>query len=156
MKKTNVMRILDRAHVAYRVYDYVDKGVVSGVDVALALGLDPNMVFKTLITQSKNGLHCFLIPVVKTLDLKKAAHAVVQKRIELVRHDDLFSLTGYVHGGCSPIGLPKVSSIVIDEEAKNHPTIVFSAGKIGYQVEVAFDDLSKVIQYQLDDLTKAT
>lgn len=148
--KTNVMRILDKAKVQYKHYSYVDTDAISGTDVAKVLQQDPEQVFKTLVTTSKSGNHyVFMLPVEKELDLKKAAQAVAEKSVEMLKQKDLLPLTGYVHGGCSPIGMKKFFKTVIDSSAKNFETIIFSAGKIGYQVELSLDDLSKIIKYEL-------
>lgn len=152
-EKTNVMRILDQKKIPYQQYNYLETGAISGIEVATVLKQDPNQVFKTLVTKSnKNINYVFVIPVSKELDLKKAAHAVQEKNIEMVKSRDLLSLTGYIHGGCSPIGMKKNFKTVIDESASNYLTIIFSGGKIGYQVELNLTDLSKVIDYELADL----
>lgn len=152
-EKTNVMRILDQKKIPYQQYNYLETGAISGIEVATILKQDPNQVFKTLVTKSnKNINYVFVIPVSKELDLKKAAHAVQEKNIEMVKSRDLLSLTGYIHGGCSPIGMKKNFKTVIDESASNYLTIIFSGGKIGYQVELSLTDLSKVIDYELADL----
>lgn len=152
-EKTNVMRILDQNKIPYQQYNYLETGAISGIEVATVLKQDPNQVFKTLVTKSnKNINYVFVIPVSKELDLKKAAHAVQEKNIEMVKSRDLLSLTGYIHGGCSPIGMKKNFKTVIDESASNYLTIIFSGGKIGYQVELSLTDLSKVIDYELADL----
>lgn len=151
--KTNVMRILDKCKVRYNHYDYTTTGAVSGVDVAMALKQNPDVVFKTLVTVSKSKVYyVFMIPVEKELDLKKAASAVCEKSVEMLKQKDLLPLTGYVHGGCSPIGMKKFFKTTIDCSAANFSSIIFSAGKIGYQVELSLDDLSKVISFQLADI----
>lgn len=153
-EKTNVMRILEQKKVAYKSYCYVDTDAISGIDVAKVLNQNPKQVFKTLVTVGKTNEHfVFVIPVEKELDLKKAASAVKQKNIEMVKSKDLLPLTGYIHGGCSPIGMKKMLVTVIDETAKNFDTIIFSAGKIGYQVEVKNSDLEKVIKINYANLT---
>ena len=151
--KTNVMRILDKAKVQYKHYFYADTDAISGADVAKVLQQNPEQVFKTLVTTSKSGNHyVFMLPVEKELDLKKAAQAVAEKSVEMLKQKDLLPLTGYVHGGCSPIGMKKFFKTVIDSSAKNFETIIFSAGKIGYQVELSLDDLSKIIKYELKEV----
>ena len=151
--KTNVMRILDKAKVQYKHYSYVDTNAISGADVAKVLQQNPEQVFKTLVTTSKSGNHyVFMLPVEKELDLKKAAQAVGEKSVEMLKQKDLLPLTGYVHGGCSPIGMKKFFKTVIDSSAKNFGTIIFSAGKIGYQVELSLDDLGKIIKYELKEV----
>lgn len=152
--KTNVMRLLDQKKISYTSYCYVDTGVISGIDVASVLNQDPNQVFKTLVTvgSSKNN-YVFLVPVHKELDLKKAAKAVGEKSIEMLKSKDLLSLTGYVHGGCSPIGMKKQFQTVIDASAANFATIIFSGGKIGYQVETSLEDLKRIVNFRLTDIT---
>lgn len=153
--KTNVMRILDAHRIPYHEYCYLGTGAISGVEVASVLKQNPNQVFKSLVTVSKDKKHyVFLVPVAKELDLKKCAKAVSEKNIEMIPQKELLGLTGYVHGGCSPIGLKKEFPVVIDSSAENFQTIIFSAGKIGYQVEVALEDLKKVIPYRMADIAR--
>lgn len=152
-EKTNVMRVLDKKQIKYDIHDYTNSGAVSGTDVAETLGQNPEQVFKTLVTIGKTKEHyVFVIPVNRELDLKKAARAVGEKSIEMIKSNDLLPLTGYIHGGCSPIGMKKFFKTTIDKSAENFSTFCFSAGKIGYQVEITLDDLSKVIRYQLADV----
>ncbi len=152
--KTNVMRILDKAKIDYKHYSYADTDAISGVEVATALNQNPEQVFKTLVTTSKSGNHyVFMIPVEKELDLKKAASAVGEKSVEMLKLKELLPLTGYVHGGCSPIGMKKQFKTVIDSSAKNFETIIFSAGKIGYQVELKPEDLSKIIKFEFKEVS---
>ena len=123
------------------------------MEVAEALNENPDMVFKTLVTVGKSGNHyVFLLPVNKELDLKKAAKSVGEKNVEMIKSKDLLPLTGYIHGGCSPIGMKKFFKTVIHETASKFDKILFSGGKIGYQVEVSLQDLSKVIKYDLADI----
>ncbi len=151
LNKTNVMRILDQKKINYKTYHYED--VISGIDVAETLGENPNQVFKTLVTIGHSKEHyVFLVPVNKELNLKKAANAVKEKSIEMIKSKELLPLTGYIHGGCSPIGMKKQFKTVIDITAKDFETIIFSAGKIGYQVEVNLNDLQKVIDFTLEDI----
>ena len=155
MEKTNVMRILDSKKVLYKEYYYGDTDAISGVEVATVLNEDPNIVFKTLVTTSKSkNYYVFMIPVEKELDLKKCASSVNEKYVEMIPQKDLLPLTGYIHGGCSPIGMKKQFKTIIDESCKNYESIIFSGGKLGYQVEVKLDDLSKVINYKTYDITK--
>ncbi len=152
--KTNVMRILDKYKIPYNHYSYADTDAISGVEVAAALNQNPDKVFKTLVTVSKSKkYYVFMIPVAKELDLKKAAHAVNEKSIEMLHLKELLPLTGYVHGGCSPIGMKKQFDTVIDSSALDFDTIIFSAGKIGYQVELSPDNLKKVINYSAAEIT---
>lgn len=152
-EKTNVMRILDQKKIDYKSHCYVDTGVISGMDVAAVLNQNPDQVFKTLVSvaSSKNN-YVFLVPVRKELDLKKAARAVGEKNIEMLKSKELLPLTGYVHGGCSPIGMKKQFQTVIDASAADFDTILFSGGKIGYQVETSLDGLKKVLDFKLEDI----
>ena len=151
--KTNVMRMLDKAKVNYKHYTYAETDAVSGIEVATVLKQNPLQVFKTLVTVAKSGQHyVFLIPVEKELDLKKAAHAVDEKSVEMLKSKDLLPLTGYIHGGCSPIGMKKFFNTTIDSSAQNFDTIIFSAGKIGYLVEMSLEELKKVIKFELKEL----
>lgn len=152
-EKTNVMRILDGKKIEYNHYNYLESGAISGMEVAEALNENPDMVFKTLVTVGKSGNHyVFLLPVNKELDLKKAAKSVGEKNVEMIKSKDLLPLTGYIHGGCSPIGMKKFFKTIIHETASKFDKILFSGGKIGYQVEVSLQDLSKVIKYDLADI----
>ena len=136
--KTNVMRELDKLKINYNHYCYANTDAISGIEVASALNQNPEMVFKTLVTVGKSKkYYVFMLPVAKELDLKKAAKAV-----------------GYIHGGCSPIGMKKFFTTTIDTSAQNFNTIIFSAGKIGYQVEMSLDNLSKIIKFTLADIVE--
>lgn len=151
--KTNVMRILDQKKIEYKEYTYLNTGAIGGQEVAEALGEDANRVFKTLVTVGKTGNHyVFLVPVNKELNLKKAAKAVNEKKIEMIKSKELLPLTGYIHGGCSPIGMKKFFKTTIHSTAENYDTIMFSAGKIGYQVETSLNSLKKVIRFDLGDI----
>lgn len=154
MEKTNVMRLLDQKKVAYTPHCYIDTDAVSGVEVAKVLGQDPKTVFKTLVTYgSKTKNHfVFVIPVEEELDLKKAAKSVGEKSIEMIPQKELLPLTGYIHGGCSPIGMKKQFVTTFHTTAGEYERIFFSAGKVGYQVEVALSDVSKLIRCQMADL----
>lgn len=153
--KTNVMRILDQKKIPYKEYTYDCETAISGEEVAKALSQNENQVFKTLVTigASKQN-YVFVIPVNKELNLKKAAKAVSEKSIEMIKSKELLPLTGYIHGGCSPIGMKKFFTTTIHESAKDFSTIIFSGGKIGYQVEVSPDDLAKVIRYSFADVAE--
>ena len=151
--ETNVMRILDQKKIEYKEHTYLDTGAIGGQEVAEALGEDANRVFKTLVTVGKTGNHyVFLVPVNKELNLKKAAKAVNEKKIEMIKSKELLPLTGYIHGGCSPIGMKKFFKTTIHSTAENYDTIMFSAGKIGYQVETSLNSLKKVIRFDLEDI----
>ena len=155
MEKTNVMRILDQKKIKYNEYYYGDTDAISGIDVANVLNEDPNRVFKTLVTVAKSKQnYVFMIPVEKELDFKKCAKSVNEKSIEMIPQKELLPLTGYVHGGCSPIGLKKPFKVVIDKSANNFEKIIFSGGKVGYQVEVDINDLKKVINCKFEDIVK--
>lgn len=151
--KTNVMRILDKAKADYKVYSYGESDAVSGVEVASALGQNPKQVFKTLVTKGKSGnYYVFMIPVAEELDLKKAAASVSEKSVEMIKQKDLLKTTGYIHGGCSPIGMKKQFSTTIHSTAKNFDSIIFSAGKIGWQVEMSLETLQKIVPCNLAEI----
>ena len=153
MEKTNVMRILDKQKIEYKEYTYINTGAISGVEVAKVLAQNQEKVFKTLVTVGKSKQnYVFMIPVAEELNLKKAAKAVNEKSIEMVKSKDLLGLTGYVHGGCSPIGMKKQFTTVIHITAENFETIIFSGGKIGYQVEMQLEDLKKIIFVKIEDI----
>lgn len=147
IKKTNVLRKLDQQKIPYKELTLpVDFQPQSSEDVAEVLGINPDQQFKTLVTYGKSKDHyVFLVPVNHELDLKSAAAAVGEKNIHMLPQKELEPLTGYVHGGCSPIGMKKAFPTVIDATAKNFDTIIFSAGKRGFLVETAVNDLDKVI-----------
>lgn len=154
-EKTNVCRILDQKKVKYTAHTYDPEQAISGTEVAAFLGQNPDKVFKTLVTVAKSGKnYVFVIPVEKELDLKKAAKAVGEKSIEMLKSKDLLPLTGYIHGGCSPIGMKKLFPTTFQQEVLNYDTIMFSAGKIGHQVELNINDLTKVIPYKTADIVK--
>ena len=149
------MRILDQKKINYISHNYLDTGAVSDMEVAEALREDPDMVFKTLVTVGKSRTnYVFVVPVKKELNLKKAAQSVGEKSIEMIKSKELLPLTGYIHGGCSPIGMKKQFRTVIDISAKDQERIIFSGGKIGYQVEMNLKDLEKVIRFQLEDIAE--
>ena len=155
MEKTNVIRLLDGRKLPYRAYEYpVGDTVPSGVKVAEMLNQEPTQVFKTLVTvgASKKN-YVFVIPVGEELSLKKAAASVGEKSIEMLKSKDLLPLTGYVHGGCSPIGMKKQFPTVVDETVLLCDSIIFSAGKVGYQVEVTPDILQEMVRYSIADVT---
>ncbi len=155
--KTNVMRMLDKAKIKYKSYSYAGTDAISGVEVASVLHQNPEQVFKTLVTVSKSKkYYVFMIPAAEELDLKKAAHSVSEKSIEMLKSKELLPLTGYVHGGCSPIGMKKFFTTTIDSSAQNFETIIFSAGKIGYQVEMSLEELGKMIKFSLADIKELT
>lgn len=154
MQKTNAMRLLDAAHVEYETasYDY-DESDLSGVHAAAELGVAPEIVFKTLVTRAPgNEYYVFVIPVAESLDLKKAAKAAGAKSIEMVHVKEILNLTGYIRGGCSPIGMKKAFPTFIDETASLYEKIYFSAGKRGVQIIMNPDSLVEVIGAEYEDL----
>ena len=154
-KKTNVMRVLDAHGMEYKTHCYVGTDAVGGVEVAKVLGQDPEQVFKTLVTVGKSGEHyVFVIPVEASLDLKKAAKASGEKNIEMIAQKELLPLTGYIHGGCSPLGMKRHLRTVVDTSASANPRIYLSAGKVGLQFEIAYADLAKVLDYTLADIVR--
>ena len=154
-EKTNVMRILEQNKIPYISHSYANTNAISGIDVASVLNENPNQTFKTLVTIGlSNKYYVFVIPVNCELDLKKAAKVVKEKSIQMIKSKDLLKVTGYIHGGCSPIGMKKQFKTVINNTAKEFKTIIFSAGKIGYQVELSLDNLFKIVDFQLEDIIK--
>ena len=153
--RTNVMRLLDAKKIEYISHSYTDNPTTNGEEIAYYLGEDPKKVFKTLVTVGKSGEHyVFVVPVCDSLDLKKAAKAVGEKSIEMIKQKELLPLTGYVHGGCSPIGMKKFFKTTVHRTAQDFDTILFSAGRIGYQVEMNINELKKMIKLDLCDITE--
>lgn len=153
MDKTNVMRILDQKKIQYTSHFYEESGAVGGEEVAKILKENPNQVFKTLVTIGKSKkYYVFMIPVCKELDLKKAAKAAKEKSIEMIKSKELLPLTGYIHGGCSPIGMKKLFTIFAHSSAESFDKIFFSGGRIGCQVEMSFNDLKKIVPVKIADL----
>ena len=154
LEKTNAMRILDQKKVAYKEHTLGITEAVSGVEAATLLGVDKSLVFKTLVTVGKSLEHyVFVVPVASELDLKKAAACVNEKNVEMVKSKDLLPLTGYVHGGCSPVGMKKFFKTTFDESAQNVDRIFFSGGRIGFQIETTLSELKKAINFQVKDIT---
>lgn len=154
--KTNAMRILDSNKINYKMWSYeVNTDHVDGVEVANQIGKDVTQVYKTLVTQgvSKN-IYVFVIPVHENLDLKKAAKAAKEKSVDMIHVKDINKITGYIRGGCSPIGMKKLYNTFINETAKELDTITVSAGKIGYQIELSPLDLQKLINCEFEDIIK--
>ncbi len=151
-----MMRTLDQKKIKYNSYEYPhEDGVVDGVGVASLLGEDPNRVFKTLVCVSKSKKnYVFVVPVNCELDLKKCAKAVSEKSVEMIAVKELLPLTGYVRGGCSPVGMKKSFVTVVHKTALDFGTIIFSAGKIGFQVEMNPLDLSKLIRVTFEDIVE--
>ena len=154
-QKTNVMRLLDKEKIPYRHHCYADTDAVSGLEVAAVLGQDIDRVFKTLVAVGRSGEHyVFVVPVSRELDLRKAAKTVNEKSVEMIKAKELLPLTGYIHGGCSPVGMKKRFITVVDESAAGKDTIFVSAGKIGYQIEIIPDDLRRIIPFLFADITE--
>jgi Cys-tRNA(Pro)/Cys-tRNA(Cys) deacylase len=154
IKKTNVMRVLDTLGIQYGEYEYDNSdNMIDGVTVAKMIGQDPDRVFKTLVTISKNRVnYVFVLPVNKELDLKKAAKAVCEKSIEMIPVKEIEPTTGYIKGGCSPIGMKKQFKTVIDETAILYDRIIFNGGKVGTQVEVDPNLIEKAIPCTFEDI----
>lgn len=154
MLKTNVMRLLDQKKIPYTTHDYSDTDALSGTEVASILHQDPLQVFKTLVAVgASKKYYVFMIPVCKELQLKKAAQTAGEKKIEMLKAKELLPLTGYIHGGCSPIGMKKSFPTFIDQQALAFPTIIFSGGKIGHQVELSLEVLKQILPFGVADLT---
>ena len=152
-EKTNVMRTLDQKKIPYTAFSYDPNGPIDGVSVAAETGLDAAGVFKTLVTKGASGAYyVFDIPVAENLDLKKAAKAVGEKSIAMLPQKDLLPLTGYVHGGCSPVGMKKQFPTVFHETANDLALIAVSAGKIGHQVQVKPADLLTLLRAKTADV----
>ena len=154
-EKTNVMRILEQKKIAYQPHSYVTTDAVSGTEVAAVLGQDPKRVFKTLVTVAKSGNHyVFVIPVEKELDLKKAAAVSKNKKVEMTHMKELLGLTGYIRGGCSPVGMKKQFVTVFDESCLAQDTMLVSGGRIGTQIECAPQDLIKATRGKTAAITQ--
>ena len=152
-EKTNVMRILDQKKIPHLEHSYDSSSALSAIEVADALGFDVNKVFKTLVTVGASKEHyVFVVPGAEELDLKKAAKAAGEKSIAMIPSKELLPLTGYIHGGCSPIGMKKLFKTFIHESAAELDTIIFSAGKIGYQIECPLSELQKVVPVKTADI----
>ncbi len=159
--KTNVMRVLEQKKVPYTAHAFAPEGArpedvaaLSGEEIARALCEPVEQVFKTLVTRGKSGgYYVFVIPVAASLDLKKAAKACGEKSVAMILQKELLPLTGYVHGGCSPVGMKKQFPTFVDSSAENYDKMYVSAGKVGVQAELAPSDLAKVIRLTFSDLT---
>ncbi len=154
--KTNAMRILDNKKVSYKLLTYDEQdGKIDGISVAHKIGKDPKVVYKTLVAQgnSKN-IYVFIIPVEEELDLKKAAKVTVEKKIEMIPTKDILKWTGYVRGGCSPIGMKKIYKTLIDERVLEMTEIIVSGGKIGVQIALNANDLINVIEAEVRNIIK--
>ncbi len=144
--KTNAMRILDREQIKYNTYTYDNSdGIIDGISVANKMGIPVERVHKTLVTQgASREYYVYVIPVAEELDLKAAARAVGEKSVEMIKVVDINNVTGYIRGGCSPIGMKKSYKTVLERSSEGLDTIIVSAGKIGYQIELAPDELIKL------------
>ena len=153
--KTNVMRVLDSKKIEYKSHSYEPDATMTGEEIAAILGEDADKVFKTLVTQAKSGAYyVFVVPVRAELDLKKAAQAAGEKAIAMIKQKDLLPLTGYVHGGCSPVGMKKQFPTFVHETAQALDHIFVSAGKVGFQVELTPADLQSVVGFKYADVVK--
>lgn len=153
--KTNVMRILDKENIIYNIHTYeVKDNLVDGVSVANKLGISVEKVFKTLVTKGHSGdFYVFVIPVAKELNLKAAARSVEEKSVEMIKVNDMLKITGYIRGGCSPIGMKKAYTTVIDESSMELDRIIVSGGKIGFQVEINPKDLIRIVNAKTSSIT---
>ena len=152
--KTNVCRILDAAGVKYTMLEIETDKALSGTEIALRLGFPPERTFKTLVTAAPSKKHyVFAIPSGAELDLKKAAHAVGEKSVAMIRFDELLPVTGYVHGGCSPVGMKKLFTTVLDDSARSAGNILLSAGRIGRHIEISPAELARAIPFSYADVT---
>ncbi|MBQ7714725.1 MAG: Cys-tRNA(Pro) deacylase [Clostridia bacterium] len=152
-EKTNVMRLLDSAGISYTAHEY-DSNTTDGVSVARLTGIEEERVFKTLVTEAPGGLHfVFVIPVAETLDLKAAARAAGVKSVSMIKQKDLLPLTGYIHGGCSPVGMKKPFPTFIDSSAERLEKFCVSAGRVGRQVELSPKELAAYVGASFAHLT---
>lgn len=156
MQKTNAMRILDKSKIEYNALTYdASDGHIDGAAVAKKTGQDPETVYKTLVTMGNSrNLYVFVIPVLEELDLKKCAKVSGEKKLEMIHVKDINKFTGYIRGGCSPLGMKKQYDTFVQEEALKLDKIVFSGGKIGLQIEMNPNDLEKVIKVKFEDVIK--
>ena len=153
--KTNAMRILETNKIDYSVYTYESNGDYDGCSVAQKIGKDPKQVFKTLVTVSPSkNYYVFVIPVLNELDLKACAASVGEKSVEMIPVKDINKVTGYIRGGCSPIGMKKQYTTVVDESCMSFETIIFSAGKIGYQVEISPGKLVELVSCKVSKIVR--
>ncbi len=153
--KTNAMRILETNKINYNLYTYESNGDYDGCSVAEKIGKDPSMVFKTLVTVAPSKkYYVFVVPVLNELDLKACAASVGEKSVEMIPVKDINKVTGYIRGGCSPIGMKKQYETVVDESSKDLEKIVFSAGKIGYQVEISPKELIALISAKVEKIAR--
>ena len=153
--KTNAMRMLESLGIAYTAHTYEADGFMDGVTVAGKIGQPPEKVYKTLAAQgASREYYVFVVPVKMELDLKAAAKAVGEKSVEMIPVGDITRVTGYIRGGCSPVGMKKAYKTVVDLSCIEHDTIIFSGGRIGIQIEMAPDDLQKAIGCEIDSIAR--
>ena len=154
MVKTNVMRLLDGRRIPYTAREY-DPSLTEGTAVAAALMQDAACVFKTLVARADSGEYCvFVIPVGENLDVKKAARAAGFKAVSMIKQKELLPLTGYIHGGCSPIGMKRAFKTLIHESARTCNTIFVSAGRVGFQIEISSGNLAGFVNALFAELTE--
>ena len=150
------MRILDAAGVGHQIHVFEADGTMTGVEIAQMLGEEPEHVFKTLVTIGKSKEHyVFMVPVAEELDLKKAAACVGEKSVRMIPSKELLPLTGYIHGGCSPLGMKKLFTTTIDQSAREYERIVFSGGRLGCQIDTSVDALAEAIPLNFADIATA-
>ena len=156
IKKTNAVRILESRKISYKAYTYeTEDGFIDGLSAASRIFKNTDLVYKTLVTEGISGeLYVFVIPVAYELDLKKAASVSGEKKIEMIAVKRLLNLTGYIRGGCSPVGMKKKYLTFIDSSIRNIETIIVSGGKIGLQLELSPDDLIKAVDAEVEDICK--
>lgn len=155
-EKTNAMRLLERAGICYTPHAYpVEDGAIDGISVAKKCGQDPARVFKTLVTQGADGgVYIFVVPVARELDLKAAARAAEVKSVSMLPQAKLLPLTGYIHGGCSPVGMKKLFPTIVEESALQQDTIYISGGRVGIQIELAAPALLKAVNGKTAAISK--
>lgn len=152
-EKTNVCRVLDAKKIEYKLHTYEPDATKNGEEIADILGEDADKVFKTLVTRAKSGAYyVFVVPVKEELDLKKAAKAVNEKSVSMIKQKELLPLTGYVHGGCSPIGMKKQFPTIINETAVSYDKIFVSGGKVGFQIELYPENLIDMVRADIADI----
>jgi len=154
-EKTNVLRLLESRKIPHTAHTYEPNSALTGEEIARLLGENPDHVFKTLVTRGKSGrFFVFVIPVPRELDLKKAAKAAGEKSVAMILQKELLPLTGYVHGGCSPVGMKKPFPTFLDASAQGLDRIFVSAGKVGFQAELSPKDLLSLVPFRYADLTE--
>ena len=153
-KKTNAMRILDKHNTRYSIYEYNATDRMNGIEIAQINNLDPSRVYKTLVTiGTTKEFYVFLVPVNKELNLKKAAKAANEKKIEMIPQKDLLRITGYIHGGCSPIGMKKKFKTFVNSDLYDSEILVFSGGKKGIQIQMLVEEFVSIVDAKIHDIT---